>query len=58
LRTAGGTRQWNFAAALRNVTNANVIEPSFASAPGTPVTVPSDLPQPRRSFYLEASYRL
>ncbi|GEM_PF-2871620 len=54
LRTLPGKSQWDFAVSVRNLFNADVREPSLA--PGT--ARPNDLPQARRSLYLEASYRL
>jgi iron complex outermembrane receptor protein len=51
LRTDRRDTAWEFAASIRNVFNQQILEPSFA--PGT--TYPYDLPQPRRSFYFQAS---
>lgn len=53
LRSLGGTRQWEIALSVRNLFNADAREPSFA-----PGALPNDFPLPRRSFYLQASYRL
>jgi len=53
LRTASGKDQWDFAASVRNLFNATVLEPSLA--PGT--AVPNDLPMAGRSLYLQAAYR-
>lgn len=53
LRTAGGKGQWDFAASVRNLFDATVLEPSLA--PGT--AVPNDLPMAGRSVYLQAAYR-
>ncbi|NRF72125.1 TonB-dependent receptor [Aquincola sp. S2] len=41
---------WEFAAAVRNLTNADVREPSLA-----PGVIPNDLPLAPRAFYLQAS---
>lgn len=46
--------QWNYTAAIRNLFNATVLEPSLA--PGA--AIPYDLPMARRWFYLQASYKL
>jgi iron complex outermembrane receptor protein len=46
--------QWNFAASLRNLFNATVLEPSLA--PGT--AIPNDLPMAPRSVWLQATYKL
>ena len=54
LGTRNGRRQWNFAAALRNVFNADVREPS--PAPG--LNIPHDLPMPGRTISIQASYRM
>lgn len=54
LRTMRGKSQWNFAASLRNLFNADVRDPSLA--PG--LTLPNDLPQAPRTFYLQTSYAL
>lgn len=54
LRTESTDRQWDFAAAIHNLFNARVLEPTLA--PGT--TLPDDLPMARRSFYIQALYYL
>jgi len=54
LRTQRTKSRWSFAAAVRNLFDADVREPSLA--PGT--SIPNDLPMAPRSVYLEASYRL
>ncbi|MBI4984913.1 MAG: TonB-dependent receptor [Rhodocyclales bacterium] len=54
LRTEFGNRRWEFAASIRNLFDARVLEPSLA--PGT--AFPDDLPLPRRSFYLQATHAL
>src|SRR5437868_2031597 len=53
LRTSRGKRQWDFAASVRNLFDADVREPSLA--PG--VSIPNDLPMARRSFDVQAIYR-
>jgi iron complex outermembrane receptor protein len=52
--TRNGRRQWNFSAALRNVFNTDVREPS--PAPG--LTLPYDLPMAPRAISVQASYKL
>jgi outer membrane receptor protein involved in Fe transport len=54
LRSTHGLNQWNFAASVLNVFNADVREPSLA--PGT--SIPNDLPLARRSLYVQAVYKL
>jgi outer membrane receptor for ferrienterochelin and colicin len=54
LATRNGRNQWNFTAALRNVFNADIREPS--PAPG--LTLPYDLPMARRTISIQASYKL
>jgi iron complex outermembrane receptor protein len=54
LRNNRGKNNWSFAASLRNLFNAKVVEPSLA--PGA--ALPNDLPMAPRTFYLQASYAL
>ncbi|MBI2732304.1 MAG: TonB-dependent receptor [Aquabacterium sp.] len=55
LRTNSGRRGWEFAGGIRNLFDADAREP----APATPsISIPNDLPLARRSFYLQAIYRL
>lgn len=54
LRTVRHQTAWEFAGSIRNLFDRQVFEPSLA--PG--VALPYDLPQPRRSFYLQATCRL
>jgi iron complex outermembrane receptor protein len=54
LRTNRGKDQWDFVAAVRNLLNADVREPS--PAPG--LAIPNDLPMAPRAFYLQAIYRM
>ncbi|WP_373986852.1 TonB-dependent receptor plug domain-containing protein [Duganella sp. BuS-21] len=54
LATRNGRNQWNFAAALRNVFNTDVREPS--PAPG--LTLPNDLPMAPRALSVQASYKM
>lgn len=54
LRSNRGAGQWDFAASVRNLFNADVREPSLA--PG--LSIPNDLPMAPRAFYLQAIYRL
>jgi iron complex outermembrane receptor protein len=56
LRTDRGSQEWNFAASVRNLFNADAREPSPLGAPF--VSVPNDFPLPGRSFYLQAEYKL
>jgi outer membrane cobalamin receptor len=51
LRSLRGRSNWNLAATVRNVFNANVREPSLA-----PGLIPNDLPMAPRAFYLQASH--
>ena len=54
LRTNRGKGRWDIAAAVRNLFNATVLEPSLA--PGA--AIPNDLPMAPRAFYLQAMYRM
>jgi iron complex outermembrane receptor protein len=54
LATRNGRNQWNFSAALRNVFNADVREPS----PGPGLQLPYDLPMAPRAFSVQASYKM
>jgi len=54
LRSNRGKNQWEYAAAARNLFNADVREPSLA--PGT--AIPNDLPLAPRSVWLQATYKL
>lgn len=54
LRSNRGQGQWDFAASVRNVFDADVREPSLA--PGT--AIPNDLPMTPRAVYLQATYRM
>jgi outer membrane receptor protein involved in Fe transport len=54
LRTGQARGQWDFAASVRNLFNADAREPSLA--PG--VGLPHDIPLARRSLYVQAAYRL
>jgi iron complex outermembrane receptor protein len=54
LRSERNKGHWDFAASIRNLFNATILEPSLA--PGT--AIPNDLPQAGRSFYLQATYSL
>jgi iron complex outermembrane receptor protein len=49
LRADTGKRGMEVAGSIRNLFNARIIEPSLA--PGT--AIPNDLPQPRRSLYIQ-----
>lgn len=44
---------WDFAASVRNLFNANVLEPSLA-----PGLIPNDLPMAPRLLWLQATYKL
>lgn len=54
VRNNVGKGQWGFAASIRNLFNAKVLEPSLA--PG--LVLPNDLPMAPRTFYVQASYAL
>ncbi|MCK9388762.1 MAG: TonB-dependent receptor [Sulfuritalea sp.] len=64
LRTERGKGQWSFAASIRNLFDATILEPTLFAAPvaGRPdiptSLIPYDLPMPSRSFYLQATYSL
>jgi iron complex outermembrane receptor protein len=49
-RLLGRRAEWTFIASVRNLFNADVREPS-----ASPGLIPFDLPQPRRSYVVEAS---
>ena len=51
LRTNLG-KNWELAGSVRNLFDATIIEPTL------PGTVPTDLPQAGRSWYLQALYKL
>ncbi len=53
-RTTDAYSQWDFAASVRNLFNADVREPSLA--PGT--AIPDDLPMAARSLWLQAVYKI
>ncbi|MFC7516265.1 TonB-dependent receptor plug domain-containing protein [Herbaspirillum sp. GCM10030257] len=53
LRTSRARGQWEFAATVRNLFNADIREPS--PAPGL---IPNDLPQAPRALYLQAVYSM
>lgn len=59
LRTHRSKSNWDVAASVRNLFNADAREPSLYS-PGhpTPVLVPNDLPLAGRSFFVQIIYRL
>ena len=54
LRTGLDSGQWEVAASVRNLFNADVREPSLA--PGT--SIPNDLPMAPRSLYVQAQLKL
>lgn len=55
LRTNSGGKGWEFSGAIKNLFSADAREP----VPQTPsLSIPNDLPLPRRSFYLQAIYRM
>ncbi|HEX8987593.1 MAG TPA: TonB-dependent receptor [Rhodocyclaceae bacterium] len=61
VRTDRGKGAWDFAASIRNVFNANIVEPSLSTVNiGTTanVQIPGDLPQAPRSMYLQAIYSM
>jgi iron complex outermembrane receptor protein len=46
--------RWDFAASIRNLFDAEVLEPSLSS----PLSIPNDLPMAPRSLYLQAVYTM
>ena len=50
LRWSGGRDRWEFAAAVRNLFDADAREPHSS----VPVQIPNDLPLAGRSFYVQA----
>jgi len=52
-----GGKGWEFSGSIRNLFNADVREPT-ADPRTVSYSIPNDLPMPRRSFYLQASYRM
>ncbi len=54
VRSKNGKDHWDYAASVRNLFNATVLEPS--QAPGT--NIPNDLPMAPRSAWLQAIYKL
>lgn len=55
LRTNSGRKGWEFAGSIRNLLDADAREPAPATSS---ISIPNDLPLARRSFYLQAIYRL
>jgi iron complex outermembrane receptor protein len=53
LRTSSISRGWEFVASIRNLFNADAREPTSAGD-----NIPRDLPLPKRSFFLQASYSM
>jgi outer membrane receptor protein involved in Fe transport len=63
LRTIPVKNQWDFAASVRNLFDANARDPSLyspvAGRPDLPVSpIPYDLPLPGRSFWVQARYAM
>jgi iron complex outermembrane receptor protein len=56
VRTTDIKNEWNFAASVRNLFNADVREPSLGGAAGS--LIPNDLPMAPRSLWLQAVYAL
>jgi iron complex outermembrane receptor protein len=54
LRTDRSKNQWEYAASVRNLFNATVLEPSLA--PGT--SIPNDLPMAPRSMWVQVTHKL
>lgn len=54
IRTKNGKSHWSFAGSIRNLFNAEVVEPS--AAPGN--LIPNDLPMAPRSAWLQVTYKL
>lgn len=59
LRNAQESRPWTWSATVRNLFNADVREPSLYS-PGNAiaVSIPNDLPMPRRSVHIQWTWRM
>jgi len=53
LRSSSISKGWEFVASIRNLFDADAREPTSAAD-----NIPGDLPLPRRSFYLQASYSM
>ncbi|MBH1987378.1 MAG: TonB-dependent receptor [Burkholderiales bacterium] len=53
LRSTSISKGWEFAASIRNLFEADAREPTSAAD-----NIPGDLPLARRSFFLQASYRM
>jgi iron complex outermembrane receptor protein len=58
LRTQRNKGEWDFAASVRNLFNATVLEPSINQGTTATVLIPGDLPQAPRSLYFQAIYNL
>jgi outer membrane receptor protein involved in Fe transport len=56
VRHHGSLNGWEFTGGVRNLFNADAREPTLT--PGPSNSIPDDLPQARRSIYLQAIYRL
>jgi outer membrane receptor protein involved in Fe transport len=56
VRRHGGVKGWEFTGGIRNLFNADAREPTLTPSPSN--SIPDDLPQARRSMYLQAIYRL
>jgi iron complex outermembrane receptor protein len=54
VRSSQSKKQWGFAASVRNLFDADVLEPSLA--PG--LALPGDLPMAPRSLWVQATYKL
>lgn len=57
LRSSSGAKGWEFAGAIKNLFSADAREPT-ANPLTAGYSIPNDLPLPRRSFYLQAIYRM
>lgn len=58
VRSAGEKSQWDFAASVRNLFNATVLEPSLVGTVTNPTPLPNDLPMAPRSLYVQAILNL
>jgi iron complex outermembrane receptor protein len=59
VRTDRSKNQWDYAASVRNLFNATVLEPSVAgSNPLVNTPIPNDLPQAPRSLLFQATHKL
>jgi iron complex outermembrane receptor protein len=58
VRTDRSKNQWDYAASVRNLFNATVLEPSLAGPTPQTVPIPNDLPQAPRSVWMQVTHKL